>query len=273
MRFQRILEQVYCRPWFITAEGHDAVRQLVAMKVARAEWDFSDFVQQRQPLQIDANGIAHIHILGVLGQGLLPIEKSCGATDYDDVAGEVAQATQAGARGFFFRVDSGGGMCEGCIECARVISAIDKPKVAHTRTLIGSAAYALAVGCDQIYCTPSAMVGSIGTILPWVDSSGRWAAMGLEFRPITSEGADLKSTGHGPSLTPEQEAYLQELANDYGAQFTGHVRANREPAEEVFRAGCYVGPRALQYGLVDGLASEAQALQTLIATIAAPPVS
>lgn len=269
MRFQRIIEAVYFQPWFITLHAHAAVCRLVEAKAARAELDFSDFIQQREPMQIDGNGVAHIHVLGVLGQGLLPIEKSCGCTDYDDVASDIALATGEGARGFFFKIDSGGGTCNGCIECARVISAITVPKIAHTRTLIGSAAYALAVGCDQIFCTPSSMVGSIGTIMPWVDAAAAWESMGLKFAPITNEGADLKATGHGPSLTPAQLEFLQEVTDDYAAQFVGHVRAHRAPNEEVFRAGHYVGPRALEYGLVDGLASETQALQALTALLPA----
>jgi ClpP class serine protease len=101
--------------------------------------------------------------------------------------------------------------------------------------------------------------------MPWVDCSLAWERLGLSFQPITNDNADLKSTMHGPSITAEQRAYLTEMANDCAAQFIGHVQAHREPSPEVYRAGAYTGPRALQYGLVDGLMTEAQTCATLLA--------
>jgi protease-4 len=269
MRFQRVIEQVYYRPWFITAAGHAAVCKLVESRLARHPGvsadvadDLKDYFVQRPPMTIE-NGVAHVHIFGVLGQGFSTFEKTCGATDYGDIAAEVAQA--AGARALMLHIDSGGGMVEGCVETARLISSLPIPKIAHTKGAMCSAAYMLGVGCDAVYSTDSAMVGSIGVIMPWVDCGEAWQRMGLSFQPITNDGADLKSTMHGPSITAEQRAYLAEMANDCAAQFIGHVQAHREPSPEVYRAGAYTGPRALAYGLVDGLMTEAQACATLLA--------
>ena len=72
----------------------------------------------------------------------------------------------------------------------------------------------MASGADYIVCTNSALIGSIGVIAPWVDESMMYSLIGLKFEPITNEGADLKSTGHGPSLTPQQREYLQGQVND-----------------------------------------------------------
>jgi ClpP class serine protease len=263
MRFQRVIEQVYFRPWFITAESHAALSRLVQAKINHIAMDLSDFVSQREEFAIDANGIAHIHVLGTLGNGLSNIEKTCGATDYGDLCAEAAEA--AGAKGLMLHIDSGGGMCEGCVETARAIAALPMPKVAHTSGMMCSAAYALGVGCDKVFSTDSATVGSIGTICPWVDQSALWERIGLSFQPIVSNGADLKAGGHGPSLTEAQRADWQEMVNDLAAQFVGHVKAHRDPNPEVFRAGAYAGPRAYAYGLTDGLASESQAYAALLA--------
>lgn len=266
MRFQRIIEQVYFRPWFATAESHASVARLVEMKIARtarAEDGPDDFwASQRPEFNIDPANVAHIHVTGTLGQGFSGLEKSCGATDYGDIAAEVAQA--AGAKALMLHIDSAGGMVEGCVETARLIADLPIPKIAHTKGAMASSAYMLGVGCDRVYCTDSAMVGSIGVIMPWVDSSARWASEGIKFEPIVNAGADLKSAMHGPSLTADQIEYLTEMANDCAAQFIGHVQAHRSPSQEVYRAGAYTGPRALAYGLVDALASEAEAYASLI---------
>lgn len=270
MRFQRVIEQVFFRPWFITPESHAAIARLVTAKLTRADADddpmgLGAFIVQRPKMEIDPAGIAHIYIFGALGQGLSLIEKSCGNTDYDDLAKEIAAASNA--RGVFFHVDSGGGMCSGCLEAAQAIAALDVPTVAHTSTVMASAAYALAVGCDTVLSTASAVVGSIGTICPWTDSSVAWEIAGLKFAPIVSEGADLKSAMHGPSLTAAQVAHLQETADDYAAQFIGHVQQFRAPNEEVYRGGAYVGQRALAYNLTDSIASEAEAYEMLLGRV------
>lgn len=269
MRFQRVIEQVYFRPWFITAESHAALSRLVQAKINHVAMDLSDFVSQREALSIDRAGIAHIHVLGTLGSGLSNIEKTCGATDYGDLRAEAAEAS--GAKGLMLHIDSGGGMCEGCVETARAIAALPMPKVAHTSGMMCSAAYALGVGCDKVYSTDSATVGSIGTICPWIDESALWERIGLSFQPIVSQGADLKAGGHGPSLTEAQRADWQEMVDDLAAQFVGHVKAHRDPNPEVFRAGAYAGPRANAYGLTDGLASESQAYAKLLAMTQPPP--
>lgn len=273
MRFQRIIEQVYFRPWFITAEGHASISKLIESKLAQTpgvKADFvemSDFFMQRQPLRMDDDDIAHIHVFGVLGQGLAPIEKTCGNTDYADICADVRAAE--GAAGIMFHIDSPGGMCSGCIETAKLIANItEKPTVAFVNNMACSAAYAIAAACGYVFATESALIGSIGTICPWVDSSAMWEKAGLSFQPIVSEGADLKSSMHGPSITDEQRAAEQELVNEYGAQFTGFVKARRDPDPVVFRAGAYTGGRAFELRLVDQVTSEGAAKDSLLAMIA-----
>jgi len=143
----------------------------------------------------------------------------------------------------------------GCHEAAQAISRLrDETSiftVAFTDGLMCSAAYYLAAGCTAIVATESAMVGNIGVILPWVDSSGAWEMMGLEFDPIVSEGSDLKSTMHGPSLTEDQREFLQDNVNRMGGMFRSHVSANRQVHDEVFRAGWYGGSDAVLLGLAD----------------------
>jgi len=260
MRFQRIHEAVNHQPWFISSAGYSSVRALLENAMAKTGADigedFADFIRQRPDMAFDQmTGTATIYVLGVLGPHLSNIEKSCGNTSYGDIVAEIEQAKEAGAARINFLFDSPGGACMGCHEAAQAISRLrDETSiftVAFTDGLMCSAAYYLAAGCTAIVATESAMVGNIGVILPWVDSSGAWEMMGLEFDPIVSEGSDLKSTMHGPSLTEDQREFLQDNVNRMGGMFRSHVSANRQVHDEVFRAGWYGGSDAVLLGLAD----------------------
>ena len=253
---RRILEQVYGRPWFSDVSTFRAVDQVVQRKLndPQAVLDISGLGVTRKELSgPDENGIATIDIYGVTGKRLGSLEKACGACDYNDLETEIGLALKSGARALLFTVDSDGGAAIGCAEVANLIASLPIPTAAFVDNVCASAAYYMASGADYIICTNSALIGSIGVILPWVDSSELFSLAGLKFDPITNEGADLKAAGHGPSLTDEQREHLQELVNDRAREFQEFVAANRPKSldPEVWRAGAYIGSRAVSLGLAD----------------------
>jgi ClpP class serine protease len=105
--------------------------------------------------------------------------------------------------------------------------------------------------------------------MSWVDCTEFWRENGIEFKALTSEGADLKSTFHlEPNET--QLAFLQESINESGRRFREHVEEGRGKAgvrmdDEVWRAGWYCGNRAGELGLIDELGSAEEARQNLLA--------
>jgi len=274
MRFQRIHEAINHQPWFISPQGYSSIRAIFEKASnrpagAKEDWDemLADFVRARPDMAFDVpTRTARIHILGVVGPHLSVMEKSCGNTSYQDIVSEIERAKNLGAERINFIFDSPGGACMGCHEAAVAIAALrDETSiftVAFTDGMMCSAAYYLASGCNAIIATESAIVGNVGVILPWVDQSGMWAMLGLDFQPITSEGADLKSAMHGPSLTESQRSFLQEGVNQIGAMFKNHVAENRGLAlsDEVWRAGWYGGSDAVTLGLADLVADSAEAI-------------
>src|SRR6185369_5418843 len=115
MPFQRIIEHLRYSPWFCTAPSYMAMSDVVeaclkrvgtgaSMDVKAEGFSLSD-MQSRKEMKIDSSGIAHIHVLGVLGRGLSPIEKCCGRTDYGDLENEAMQAQRV-ARAAAFEFDT-----------------------------------------------------------------------------------------------------------------------------------------------------------------------
>lgn len=275
MRFVQIREHIYCRPWFITAAAHFSIRQAFEAHVSRhgsdlprLSLDLADMVNPRRPMAVDAQGIATIHVLGPLGRNLSNLEKTCGATSFEDIESELEQANADPAvRGILLHVDSPGGTVQGTPEAAAAVAASAKPVVAYTDGLMASAAYYLSAGASRIIASPSADVGSIGVYIPWVDYSGANEAAGIRPDPIVNTGGDLKATGFGGVLTEAQRAHLQEQVDLSFADFKAHIAAHREVAEPAMRGQTLSGSQAIAANLVDALGTLAQARALLLAPI------
>lgn len=253
---RRIIEALHHQPWFATVGVYDSVKTLVHSKLEgktpMALDGMSDLFVQRAALKAEPGETAIIDISGVLGRRFSNLEKTCGACDYGDILSDIAQARNQGVSSYLFHIDSGGGMATGCAEVASAIAALEVPTMAYIDGMGCSAAYYLASACDLVAASQSAAVGSIGAILPWIDSSKLMEFAGLDPQPITNEGADYKEIGFKPSLSEEQRAHLQTEVNDMGRMFKEFVLAKRPDIDqEVFRAGTYFGQRALDLGLID----------------------
>jgi signal peptide peptidase SppA len=267
MRFQKLIEQVYYRPWLITPEGHASVRRVLESKIQNSQLEPGDLVNPRKEMSIDANGIASIDVQGVLGQKLSNVEKCCGNTDYGDIANEIKMAISEKCRGMMFTIDSPGGTAVGNAEIADLIQEIPMMTVAFTDGMACSAAYNIAASCKYIFATKSATVGSIGCIIPWIDESKAWSEAGLKFDPITNKEGDLKSAMHGPTLSEEQRKSLEEYVQAAFEQFKGNVLRNRKIPLQAMRGQGFIGTEALNQNLIDGLLSEEQSYYKLVSLL------
>ena len=257
--------------WYIRPDYFQSVKasfaQLDLKNQNDAEEFFSFFVNQRPPAQIDANGVAVINIAGVLGNNLAPIEKLLGFTDYQDIQDEIKQACEDGALGMLFEMDCPGGEAQGALETAQAIAALPIPKVSYCAGLDASAAYFLSSSVDRKFVSPSALSGSIGTILPWIDETKLWDAFGLVWDPVIGQGETFKGTGMGPALGEKEREYLQSQVNAMSAVFREHVANYRELDHARLQAGAYFGQTALDLNLVDQIGSYDQAYQWLLEKI------
>lgn len=231
------------------------------------DW-LSNFYTKRQAAYIDGEGIAHIEIRGALLNKTPAIYEKWGlATSYGTIIAETEGATRQGAKGIVYTVDSPGGTVAGVIEGGEAIQNAGIPTVAFCNGLACSAAYWLPSGCNAIVATPSAIVGNIGAIISWADCTAFWEEMGIEFKALVSECADLKSTFHlEPNET--QLEFLQNSINEAGENFRNHVAKGRAKAgaeldPEIWRAGWYSGEKAGSLGLIDAMGTKEDAVAML----------
>lgn len=250
-----LFNAIFCRPWAIEGLSWSSLAQSFRAGPASLSWE--DFLTPRQEMEIDQNGIAHIYVTGVLGFVTPGEEKVFGDSAYSTIEAEIAEA-KANARGIMYHIDSPGGSAVHCVETAEVAAKTGLPTASICGQMACSAAYAFASGTDRIAARPSSMVGSIGTIMPLLDASGFWEAMG--FKPDYIQSGDLKAAGYAPSQTEAERAALQQEVDDLGAMFRAHVLTYRNVPADAMRGQAFVAQRAKQFNIVDDATGNYEAL-------------
>lgn len=134
----------------------------------------------------------------------------------------------------------------------------EKTVLVFTEDVAASGGYWIACAGDEIIADPASIVGSIGVIAAGFGFTGLIEKLGVERRVYTA--GQNKSTLD--PFKPEREEdveYLKSLQLDIHEQFIAHVRERRGDAlkedDNMFTGRFWVGSRALELGLVDGLGS------------------
>lgn len=260
MKFQRIIEQVYCRPWLITERGWESIHRLVSERILspKGERPTEDIWGDEMPVMKIQNGTAIIPVEGVISRKVSMIEKQCGATDVLDISDDIAKAmADYSVRNIVFDVNSPGGGVSGVPELAEQIAQANKTKkvVAYANDQMCSAAYWICAGCRAIYASPSSDVGSIGVFIPWIDRSAAYEAAGLNVEII--KAGKFKGMGYpGTSLTDDQRKLLQADVDGTYSEFISFVKQYRSGvSDETMQGQTFSGKAASENGLVSGLVS------------------
>lgn len=215
------------------------------------------------PLYTMAGNVAVIAVEGIIGKRLGWMSLMCGGCDLDVVSRALAAASaDTNVSSILLDLNTPGGTGIGLPEISTQIAAIrqSKPVKAFTDYQACSAGYWLAAQCDEIYCTPSAIVGSIGAYLACVDESRAYEQAGLE-RLVFNGDAKYKAMGTpGKQWTPEEKAFMQARSVKATASIRAAAQLNRTLAEEDMQGQVFDGQDALAKHLVDGLVNSHEEL-------------
>lgn len=163
-------------------------------------------------------------------------------------------------------IDSPGGTVNGTPELAEAVRALAATRhvYAYTAGQCCSAAYWVASQSDAIYAAPSACVGSIGVILPLLDSSALYDKNGLKLEVFSA--GKYKGIGlAGCSLTEEQRALLTQKVHAIWAEFRHAVTCRREIASADMEGQSFYGSDAREKKLVDACVHSLLAVQQKLA--------
>jgi signal peptide peptidase SppA len=253
------------QPWLITPEAHAAM-------VAAAQSFFSTPPAQIQPEPLSPllaveNGVGIVTIDGpIIRKPDLISQILFGATDTDEIIAAVNEAgTRPDVKAVFLDIDSPGGGVNGTPELAQAVADVSKAKYvyAFSAGLMCSGAYWVASQADAIYVTPSARVGSIGVILPVIDTSESLRNNGIKVEVFAAGKYKCAGTP-GVPLTDEQRAWLQAGVEEIAADFHAAVLARgRKIPAEAMEGQTFSARNAMRFNLSGIMKSRDEALRTL----------
>ena len=172
-------------------------------------------------------------------------------------------------KGVMMVIESPGGTVAGNAELAAEVAATAEvmPVVGHIEDLCASAAMWIGSQCDTLHAnTPTASVGSIGTVLAFFDVSERLERDGIE--PVVISTGPLKGVMYpGTKCTDEHKAYLQRLIDGTQRYFTKAVADGRgmsvEQVTKLATGEVFLAEEATKNGLIDGIRSTGESLDDL----------
>jgi protease-4 len=131
------------------------------------------------------------------------------------------------------------------------------PVVVSQGGLAASGGYYVSCAGDYLFAQPSTLTGNIGVLLPQYNVSELFDKWGIKENTIVSTGATFKDAGSMfKPETPEQRAYLQDIADKAFATFKDVVAKGRQgrltkPLSQIANGKIYTADDAKALGLVD----------------------
>src|SRR5580658_756873 len=177
------------------------------------------------------------------------------------VVGELKKfGDDSSIKAIIIHVNSPGGGVAASEEIYREVKRIRAEKkkrvVVSIETVGASGAYYVASASDKIYADSGSIVGSIGVIAEWMNYGDllKWAKL----KNVVLKTGEFKDTGNpARDLTPNEQAYMQDLINNMFGQFVQAVADGRgmkfEAVKSIANGKVWTGEQAMSMKLIDGV--------------------
>ena len=252
----------------ITFDESDPGAQLVAMMRRRPQ--ASRFVgepmrsegenrgHKTEPFYVTKNGIGIITVTGSLVNRGAWVGSVSDQTSYEGIKHQLARAgINSNVRSVILDMDTPGGEANGAAETAAAVRALAAKKhvTALANGMAVSAGYALASGASRIVVAPSALSGSIGTVLLHLDLSRQLDKEGIT-PTLIFEGAHKMD---GNPIAPLSDSAIDTLRTEvkrYYELFIDTVvagRGRKTPAKAAreTEGRVFIGRDAIDARLID----------------------
>ncbi len=131
------------------------------------------------------------------------------------------------------RIDSPGGMVAGTETLATAIREAEKPIVAYIDDLAASAAYWVASETQEIIANnTTAIVGSVGVMLSFMDIQPYLEKLGVKFHTITAPQSVNKTKLFEQLKAGNYKEYQEKVLRPLAQKFIDQVKANRPNATD-----------------------------------------
>jgi protease-4 len=141
-----------------------------------------------------------------------------------------------------------------------------KPVVVVMRSLATSAGYMSTLGASKIYARRGTVTGSIGVIMQAAEVTELADRIGIQ--PIVIKSGPNKAAPNPfEKMTPENRAVMEVVVADFYNTFVDMVaesrKLDRNLVLQLADGRVYTGPQALEFGLIDALGGEEDAIKWL----------
>ncbi len=171
-------------------------------------------------------------------------------------------------KGVLLQIASPGGSMTGSEAMYKALKGLQskKPLVVAVQTEAASGGYMSVLGANKIFAYESSVIGSIGvTLQGFVDFSGLAEKIGIKFYNYKSSPLKaIPDTFEKP--TEEGNKSIQKLVNEMQIIFKDIVQQNRpgiKNLDSISNGEAFTGRVALEYGLIDAIGTERDALEDL----------
>ncbi|MDQ0378065.1 S49 family peptidase [Amycolatopsis thermophila] len=138
------------------------------------------------------------------------------------------------------------------------------PVLAFCEDVAASGGYWLACAADEIYAHRTSMVGSIGVISGGFGFTGLLDRFGIE-RRVHTAGENKKRLDPFAPEKPEDVEWLKKMHAQLHEMFVDWVKERRgerlADTEELFTGDVWLGAKAAELGLVDGIGNLRQVVE------------
>lgn len=210
--------------------------------------------------------VAVIKIAGNLIAGEAGWRRAFGYIGYEDIKAAVIEALSMNeVKSIMLYMDTPGGMVNGVESTTRMIREAGKVKpVTAFAATAASAGYWLASAAQYVVADNTSILGSLGSILQFVNLVDYYAKEGIKYHIFKS--GTLKMAGNpNEEMSDEAKKYFQEQVDDMTTIFYSTIAKNRGRDMATMRSEfgdgrSVLGARALAGGLIDELGGMGVAL-------------
>jgi ClpP class serine protease len=262
---------IYGQPWAITESWLNSICEIAERHVTGEAVKFEPKAKvqaehcpdcgyemgEKEPPYEVRRGIAILPLDGPLFPRANLMTQLSGATSYQDFSAALDEAMQDDkVSAVLIHANSPGGSCLGMADiCSKIYERRggDKITIGLCDPMAASAAYAVVSQCTELFCTESAIVGSIGTIM----RRDNWdrAERNAGNDPATIHSNELKAYGQ-PTSVKQYDDMVRTLSA-YFEQFKEIVVRGRNgiDIDAVATGEVFVGREAVSRGLCDGVST------------------
>ena len=195
----------------------------------------------------------------------------------DTIAKAFRDATEdKDIKAILFRVNSPGGSA---LASDQILDAIKKAQKAGKKVIVSmadvaaSGGYYVSLAADKIFAHQTTITGSIGVLSGKIVTSGSWALIGVNMRPIGVGENALMQSASQPFTQAQLDSFNRSVDSIY-ADFTAKVAAGRkmpiEKVRDIAKGRVWTGADAKPRGLVDEFGGFRSALEATKAMAGIP---